>query len=86
MTATAAVETGRQSEAIVVPNQAIQIERDSDGATVFVEKLGKNGESIRVEVELGLRENGNTQIKNGLVSGDQVIIRTEPGEVDQAGL
>jgi RND family efflux transporter MFP subunit len=86
MTATAAVETGRQSEAIVVPNRAIQIERGPDDATVFVEKLGKNGESVRVEVELGLQEDGKTQIKNGLVSGDQVIIRSEPDEVDQAGL
>ena len=56
------------------------------GATVFVEKLGQNGESVRVEVELGLREDGKTQIKRGLASGDQVIIRAEPDEVGQPGL
>jgi RND family efflux transporter MFP subunit len=82
MTATAGIETERLDQVVTVPNRAIQIDRGPDKSTVFVEKLDDSGVPIRVEVELGLRENGLTQITTGLEAGDQIVIRTKP---DSAG-
>lgn len=79
MTATAAIETDRMEDAVVVANRAIQIERGEDKSTVFVEKLDETGNPVRVEVELGLRYGDVTQVKSGLAAGDRVVIRTEPG-------
>ncbi len=79
MTATAAIETDRMEDAVVVANRAIQIERGEDKSTVFVERLDETGNPVRVEVELGLRYGDVTQVKSGLAAGDRVVIRTEPG-------
>jgi len=78
MSATAAVETQRLKEVVVVPNQAIQIDRESTPPIVYVEKLDEQGNPMRVEVELGLRSGSVTQVEAGLEAGDEVIIRTEP--------
>lgn len=78
MTATAAIETDRLEEAVVVPNRAIQIDRGDEKSTVFVEKLDENGQPVRVEVELGLRDGPVTHVKSGLQAGDRVIIRSQP--------
>jgi multidrug efflux pump subunit AcrA (membrane-fusion protein) len=86
MTATAAIETDRLEEAVVIPNQAIQIDRGEDRSTVFVEKLDENGEPVRVEIELGLRNGPVTHVKSGLASGDQLVIRTEPELPGSPGL
>lgn len=79
MTATAAIETERLEEVMVVPNRAIQIDRQSERAMVYVEKLDEEGNAVRVEIELGLRNDAVTQVAAGLDEGDQVIIRKEPG-------
>lgn len=79
MTATAAIETERLEEALVVPNQAVQIERRPDGVTIYVEKLDEQDNLMRVEVELGLRNGSVTEITAGLEAGDRVIIRSQPG-------
>lgn len=79
MTATASVETQRLEEVVVVPNRAIQIDRDSEQPTIFVEKLNDDGNtSTRVEVELGSRNDEVIEIVAGLNEGDQVIIRNQP--------
>ena len=86
MTATAAIETERLAEAVMVPNEAIQIERGPDGSTIFVEKLNDDGEPVRVEVELGLRDGDTTQVAAGLEAGDRVVIRPQPGDDGEPGL
>jgi len=83
MTATAAIETERLEETLVVPNQAVQIERRPDGVTIYVEKLDEQDNLMRVEVELGLRNGSVTEITAGLEAGDRVIIRSQPGEGPQ---
>ncbi len=79
MTATAAVETERFKDAVVVPNRAIQFDRESRPPVVFVEKLNGDDEPVRVEVELGLRHGEMTQVLAGLMAGDEVLIRTSLG-------
>ena len=78
MTATANIEIRRLEEVVVVPNRAIKIEREAEQSMIYVEKLGEDGQVMRVEVELGLRDSQMTEIVAGLEAGDQVIIRTEP--------
>ena len=80
MTAYATIETRRLEEVLVIPNRAIQIDREGGQSTVYVEKLGEKGEVMRVEIELGLRNGEVTQVVAGLDEGDQVIIRTQPGD------
>jgi HlyD family secretion protein len=76
MTATAAIQTRQLKDVVVVPNRAIQIDRAGSGEpVVFVEKLDGQGQSTRVEVELGSRNGSVTEVVAGLEEGDQVIIR-----------
>ncbi len=79
MTATAAIETERLEGVVVVPNRAIQFDRESGGSTVYVEKLNGDGAPARVEVELGLRNGTVTEVVAGLEAGDQVVVRSQPG-------
>jgi len=79
MTAYATIETRRLEEVLVIPNRAIQIDREGNRSTVYVEKLDEKGEVMRVEIELGLRNGEVTQVVAGLDKDDQVIIRTQPG-------
>jgi RND family efflux transporter MFP subunit len=79
MTATAAIQTRQLKDVVVVPNRAIQIDRAGGGEpVVFVEKLDGQGQSTRVEVELGSRNGSVTEVVAGLEEGDQVIIRQRP--------
>ncbi len=79
LTANAAIETNRQQDVVVVPNQAIQIDRGGEEPVVYVEKLDAEGNPMRVEVELGSRNGTVTQVVAGLEEGDQVIVRQQPG-------
>jgi RND family efflux transporter MFP subunit len=79
MTATAAVETERFKDAVVIPSRAVQFDRAASPPTIFVEKLNGDGEAARVEVELGLRNGSMTQVVAGLEVGDELIVRTQPG-------
>lgn len=75
MTANATIETQRLEDALVVPNRAIQTERAGRTSITYVEKLDGQGNVMRVEIALGLRSGGVTQVTAGLEEGDQVIIR-----------
>jgi HlyD family secretion protein len=86
MTAYATIETQRLLKVMVIPVQAVQIDRDGSRSTVFVEKLDEHGDLMRVEVELGLRNGEVTQIVAGLDEGDQVIIRGQPDLESTPGL
>jgi len=78
MTATAAIETQQLKDVVVVPNRAIQIDREGSEPIVFVEKVDDQGNTMRVEVQLGSRNGTVTQVVTGLEEGDQVIIRSRP--------
>jgi HlyD family secretion protein len=78
MTATAAVETRRLEGVVVVPNQALQFDRETNPPLVYVEKLNGDGSPTRVEVELGLRDGTQTEVVAGLEAGDQILVRNQP--------
>lgn len=67
------IETERLEDVVVVANRAIEIDRQT-GQT-FVEKQIDEQTIERTEVVLGRRSNTVSQILEGLVVGDQVIIR-----------
>jgi HlyD family secretion protein len=75
MTADATIETDRLENVLVVPNRAVSIDRSSGEPVAYVEKVGEDGNSIRVEIELGLRDETVSQILSGLDDGDQIVIR-----------
>ena len=58
---------------LLIPNRAVQVQRDS-GQT-FVERL-TDGVPLKVEVRLGLRTEQQSEVRDGLAEGDQVIIRS----------
>jgi HlyD family secretion protein len=72
MSATATILASTRDNVLLVPNRAVQIERDS-GQT-FVEQL-TDGIPQKVEVRLGLRTEQQSEVRDGLTEGDQVIIR-----------
>lgn len=78
MTATAAIETRRLEEVMVIPNRAIQIDREASPSIIYVEKANGDEAPTRVEVELGLRDGDMTEVVAGLEAGDEVIIRKQP--------
>lgn len=77
MTAYAAIETKRLEDVVVVPNQAIKIEREGRQPIVYVESPADGDELRRLEISLGLRDGQMTQVLAGLNEGDKVIIRKE---------
>ena len=80
MTATAAIETRRLEDVMVIPNRAIQIDRDASPSIIYVEKINGDEDPMRVEIELGLRDGDMTEVVAGLEAGDEVIIRKQPPE------
>ena len=77
MTANANIDTKQLNDVLVVPNQAIQTGRSGTETITYVEKLDSQGNSMRVEIETGLRVGSYTQVLAGLEAGDQVIIRQQ---------
>jgi len=70
MTATATIVTERKEGVLLLPNQAIQIDRES-GRT-YVEKIVQ-GEPVSVEIEVGLRDELMSEVVRGLEEGDNVV-------------
>jgi hypothetical protein len=57
---------------LLVPNRAVQIDRES-GRT-YIERETDLGPQ-KVEVRLGLRDEQNSEVREGLSENDRVIIR-----------
>jgi len=72
MSATANILANSLQNVLLIPNRAVQIERDT-GLT-FVERLTA-GVPQKVEVRLGLRTEQQSEVREGLAERDQVIIR-----------
>jgi HlyD family secretion protein len=76
MTANADLVTARQEGVLLVPNAAITADREA--GTYIVNRVhtdpdGK-GTTAPVEVTVGLKDSDHTQIINGLVEGDVVLL------------
>lgn len=73
MSATATIVASTRENVLLIPNRAVQVERES-GRT-FVERL-TGGEPQKVEVSLGLRDDARVEVREGLDEGDELAIRT----------
>jgi RND family efflux transporter MFP subunit len=71
LSATASVITEELNDALVIPNRSIQIDRAS-GRT-YVQKL-VDGVPVRTEVQLGARNDMQSQVVSGLEAGDHLAI------------
>jgi HlyD family secretion protein len=76
MSATATITSSSLTNVVLVPNRAIQLDRQT-GRT-YVERLA-NAVPQRIEVRLGLRSDQVSEVQAGLVDGDQVIVRQVSG-------
>ncbi|NOZ06612.1 MAG: efflux RND transporter periplasmic adaptor subunit [Chloroflexi bacterium] len=76
MTANATITTEKHQGVLVVPNRAIQIDRET--GQLFVEK-SVNGLPKRVEISTGLRNETISEVVSGLEEGDVLVIRTISG-------
>jgi HlyD family secretion protein len=74
MSATATIIASSRQDVLVVPNRAVQLDRES-GRT-FVERVVGPTETQRVEVRLGLRDDQQSEVREGLGEGDQIGVYT----------
>jgi HlyD family secretion protein len=76
MTADARLTSGTVESAVLLPNAAINADRQSGTYTVNRVTTGPDGEEVVVvtPVTIGLRDRRNTQITSGLNAGDTVVI------------
>ena len=72
MSATVTITSNSRQNVLLMPNRAVQVERET-GKT-YVER-SVDGASQRVEVRLGLRDEQQSEVREGLADGDRVIIR-----------
>lgn len=83
MSATAVITTADVDNAVLVPNRFIQLDRDSGQA--FVYKIA-GGQPVLQEVELGLRNERESQVLAGLDDGDTLALITASGAEQLRGL
>ena len=72
MTANATIVIERIEGVLLLPNRAIQIDRES--GRIYVEKI-VGGEPVPVEIEVGLRDEFVSEVVRGLEEGDEVVVR-----------
>jgi len=84
MTTNVDVITARVEDVLVVPNQAI--ESDREAGRYYVTRLISPGNTERIEIEIGLRDEYKTQILSGVDEGDVLVLPQIQGASDEAGL
>jgi len=74
---------------LLAPNRAISVDRQSGSYFVTLVETGPDGEeeTREVEVSIGLRDDGYTEITEGLAEGDRVRIGpvVQPVDLFQPG-
>jgi HlyD family secretion protein len=73
MTANADLTTAQREGVLLVPNRAIIADRQAN--RYYVSKI-VDGETVKTEVTIGLRDDAFTEITSGLGAGDQVFTGT----------
>jgi multidrug efflux pump subunit AcrA (membrane-fusion protein) len=76
MTADVDVVVARVDDALLVPNRAIEADREA--GRYYVTRLNRDGASERLEVQIGLRDESQTQILEGLDEGQALVLPTVP--------
>lgn len=73
LSATASIITEELNDVVIIPNRAIQIDRTSGRA--YVEKV-VNGVPARTEIQMGSRNEQQSQVLSGVGAGDVLAIRS----------
>ena len=76
MTADVDVVTDSAEDALLVPNRAIEADRAA--GRYYVTRQLPDGTTERLEVTIGLRDEANTQILEGLEEGDRLVLPEVP--------
>jgi HlyD family secretion protein len=76
MSATAIITTAEVDDVVLIPNRYITLDRDTGKAYVY--KLVDNQPALQ-EVELGLRNERESQVLAGLDAGDTIALITQSG-------
>jgi HlyD family secretion protein len=74
------IVTGSAEDALLVPNRAIEADRAA--GRYYVTRQLAGGTTERLEVFIGLRDEANTQIVEGLEEGDIVVLPVIPEQVE----
>jgi HlyD family secretion protein len=87
MTANADLVTANREDVLLVPNAAITADRENGTFTVNLLRTEADGTrtTVPVEVTVGLKDKEFTQIIDGLVEGDVVVIGTFEAPVQSFG-
>jgi HlyD family secretion protein len=76
MTADVDIVTDSAEDALLVPNRAIEADRKA--GRYYVTRQRADGTTERLEVVIGLRDEANTQIVEGLEEGDRLVLPEVP--------
>jgi multidrug efflux pump subunit AcrA (membrane-fusion protein) len=76
MTADVDIVVARADGTVLVPNRAIAADRAA--GRYFVELPGADGATERREIQVGIRNESQTQILGGLEEGTQVVLPQVP--------
>lgn len=77
MSATATIIADTRPGVLLVPNRAVQLERET-GKT-FVERVA-GADLVRTEVQLGLRDEQFSEVRDGVAEGETLAIRNRSGQ------
>jgi RND family efflux transporter MFP subunit len=83
MTADVDIVVDSAADALLVPNRAIEADREA--GRYYVTRQKALGTTERLEVRIGLRDQANTQILEGVEEGDQLVLPEVPGQGSDSG-
>jgi HlyD family secretion protein len=82
MTANVEIITETVEQALLVPNRAVEIDRQT--GQLYVERI-TDDTTVRTEVQVGLRSTQHSQILQGVQAGDVLLIRNSTATPSQPG-
>ena len=83
MTAAVEIVTDGAAEALLVPNRAMEADREA--GRYYITRQKALGGTERLEVQIGMRDEANTQILEGVEEGDRLVLPTIPEQQENGG-
>jgi HlyD family secretion protein len=81
MTADVDIVVASAEDALLVPNRAIEADREA--GRYYVQRQNAGGSVERLEIQIGLRTESQTQILAGLEEGDRLVLPEVPGQGEE---